>query len=248
MWEELKRPATLVAVILLIVSITAGVITSLYFYKKAERVGRISFRVDQVQVFDKNRIGQLPLKVINAAGQVIQENVYAANVAIWNSGNAEIATSSIRQPFKITLDGDLTPLDLTATSYSSSFEGFQISSDGTIAWQHFDPGHGFKLSIVYVSDALRRVRLKGSAVGIDDIQDVQELREQSEQIGRKSMWIFPVMVLAFLISIGFIRWGRRFWIRRLYTANTVLALIAMILWGYTIVRFYIVGELPYPPF
>ena len=201
MWEELKRPATFIAVILLLVSIVAGILTALYFYKRSERAGRISMRVDQVQVFDKNRMGQLPLKVVRASGYVITENVYAASVSIWNSGNAEITKAAVREPFQIVLEGNIPPIDLTVTSYSSPFEVFQLMPDGMISWEHFDSGHGFKLRVVYVSEAQRKIQLKGSAINTEEMEDLQHRKEEQDKVRKIMIWLVPVTLFLSVVMV-----------------------------------------------
>jgi hypothetical protein len=63
LWDELKRPATAIAIALAVLSAIVGVIVSLYFYHKGEKRAEIAFKVEQVQVFDKNHVGVVPLTV-----------------------------------------------------------------------------------------------------------------------------------------------------------------------------------------
>jgi hypothetical protein len=53
LWEELQRPATVIAIALAVLSTIAGILFSLYFYHKGEKRSEIAFKVDQVQIFDK---------------------------------------------------------------------------------------------------------------------------------------------------------------------------------------------------
>src|SRR5262245_4057542 len=110
--DELKRPATAVAVGIAVIFAIVGFGVSLSFSYKGLRVGEVSYYVDQVQMFDRKRVlspgsvGTFPLTVIDAHGQPIEENVYAASVTIWNSGNAEIQKEDVRIPFRIILEGN----------------------------------------------------------------------------------------------------------------------------------------------
>jgi hypothetical protein len=56
---ELLKPANIISITIGVIGIVAGAIIALYFYNKSERIGRISVAIEQVQVFDKARIGQL---------------------------------------------------------------------------------------------------------------------------------------------------------------------------------------------
>src|SRR4051794_14248113 len=103
MWDELRRPATLIAVTLFLLSVIIGILTSLYFYIKSEKVGQVAFSVEQIQIFDNTRAGVLPLTVLDASGARINSNIFAANVIIWNSGNAEIRKEDVREPLRIAI-------------------------------------------------------------------------------------------------------------------------------------------------
>jgi hypothetical protein len=61
-----------------VISIIAAILVSGYFYIKAQARPEIAFNVEQVQVFDKNRVGPIPLSVRDEAGRVIDDNVFAA--------------------------------------------------------------------------------------------------------------------------------------------------------------------------
>jgi len=86
--HQLKRPATAVAVGIAVIFALIAFGVSLYFYYKGIRVGQVSYYVEQVQVFDRKRVTSpgsvtaFPLTVLDAHGQPIEDNVYAASVTI----------------------------------------------------------------------------------------------------------------------------------------------------------------------
>jgi hypothetical protein len=64
MWEGLKKKSeTVIGIAIGAVGIIIGILTSAYFYIKAQARPEITFNVEQVQVFDKNRTGPIPLTV-----------------------------------------------------------------------------------------------------------------------------------------------------------------------------------------
>jgi hypothetical protein len=152
LWDELRRPSTAVAIGLFVITVIAGVITSLYFYEKGRMVGQVAFQVEQVQVFDKTRGGVLPLTVVDAVGRVVENNVYAANVTIWNSGSGEIKAEDVREPFRLSVAGGANIIDMSPVFFTrGNTDKFSLGKDGEIGWQHFDAGEGLKIRIVYVN-------------------------------------------------------------------------------------------------
>jgi hypothetical protein len=167
---ELLKPANIISITIGVIGIVAGAIIALYFYNKSERIGRISVAIEQVQVFDKARIGQLPLRVLDSSGNTIKDNVFAANVTIWNPGTGEIIRDDVRKPFFLKIGTGLLPLDITMTRTShENVDDLVVRPDGEIDWKHFDPGEGIKIRLVYVSDSILDIHLDGSALGLERI-------------------------------------------------------------------------------
>jgi hypothetical protein len=196
-------------------------------------------------------LGQLPLKVLDSKGDVITENVFAANVAVWNTGNAEIPKGAVREPFRIVLSGNVTPLDLSAISYSSPYQGFHIEPNGSVSWEHFDEGHGFRARIVYANSTLEKVILQGSANDVRKVNDLQE-RQERINISKKLLWI-PLGVIVLIMIYSAIRipiirrQGMAPRIMILWTINIGLISISIFLASYAIFKMYYIG-LPAPSF
>jgi hypothetical protein len=101
--QELKRPTTIIAIGLTIVSVLLSILTSFYFCNTAQKSGQLAFTIEQIQIFQKEQTGSVPLTVHDVTGNVINENVYAANLTVWNAGTAEIKKEDVREPFRISL-------------------------------------------------------------------------------------------------------------------------------------------------
>jgi|ERR1051325_1516997 hypothetical protein len=146
--EEFRRPSTIIGIVVGIVGLIGGGMISLYFYLKSEKSGTISCLVEEVQVFDQTRIGETALRVVDPSGNPIKGNIFAANVTLWNSGNAEIRKEDVRKRFRILIGYGVDPIDLVPIFFShDNQDGFQIAKDGTLEWDHFDPNEGFKVPI-----------------------------------------------------------------------------------------------------
>jgi hypothetical protein len=174
---ELAKPATIVGAAFAVIGLVGGY----YFFLLSEKVGRISFMVEQVQVFDQTRIApnqsktladaivDRPLTVHDRHGNVINENVYAANIKIWNSGRREIKKDDVRQQLKLTISPEATILDATMVSSTNNngdqFD-FGTTPDLRLTWEHFDPKEGVVLRVVYSAGSLSDIRLYGQVAEV----------------------------------------------------------------------------------
>lgn len=105
-WSELRRPGTLIG-------ISAGIIIAFATWYLTRQNTELSFQISQIQVVNavEGSVASAPFTVLDSAGKRIQTNIYAANIAIWNSGDVELGESKIRRPITITLDGNADILD-----------------------------------------------------------------------------------------------------------------------------------------
>lgn len=167
--SELRKPATVIAYIITVISIVVSVSTSYYFYQRGQRAGLISTSVEQIQIFDRQRIGTLPLKLIGADSSPITNNVFVANVTIWNAGNAEIRREDVRKPLRLLIASGIKPLDMVATFPDDNLGKISINQEGIIDWEHFDPGSGLKVRALYESAEMLPIELAGTIAGIGDV-------------------------------------------------------------------------------
>jgi hypothetical protein len=248
-WQELKRPATAITVALAILTTAITIIVSLYFYHKAQRHAVIAFKVEQVQVFDKGRTGGFPLTILDAAGNRIDNNIYAAGIAIWNHGNTEIRQENVRQPYRIALDSSSAKiLDISPIFFSrANVDQFAIDrSTGEITWRHFDEGEGFRLNLIYEDQNISKVVLNGYAVDTDVIDSNKLDAERTRYVILTSNLILVWLSLGILyvLVIGFAtRFGR---LRRL--SNIFGSIFAVISAGFALTIYAAVPTFPTPPF
>jgi hypothetical protein len=115
----------------------------------------------------------------------MNENIYAANVWIWNSGNAEIKKQDVREPLVISVMRSQI-LDMT-NIFSSSNNIDQFHLDGqTISWEHFDPNEGLKIRLIYAARVMLPVRLKGYLANIDEVKVNKTVMTSIEQVPQSS--------------------------------------------------------------
>jgi hypothetical protein len=140
--------------------------------------------VEQVQVFDQTRIASQPSKtatkpaqpaaepnvsrpltVRDREGNVVDQNVYAANIKVWNSGRREIKKDDVREQFKIVITPAVTILDATIVSVTKKAEQFDLGAPPELGltWEHFDYNEGVLVRVVYASKSMSDISVIGCA-------------------------------------------------------------------------------------
>lgn len=198
---ELRRSATIISLVLAIVGLIGGVVTSLYFYRASIKQGQLAFCSAQVQVFDvtvAQHSPSPPLTVLDRDHNPLTDNIYAATVTIWNDGNAEIKTDDVRIPFRIVVDGNPKIIDWAPTFYTKdNMDEFNIPHDLTITWRHFDPGEGLKMRILYAAKHQENINITGYAVNAAPTRNC-------EISGARTVWTKAIVAVASMVMIGFI--------------------------------------------
>jgi hypothetical protein len=209
MWDELHRPATAITFSLFLASTAIAI----YLYHLGERFSRISFAVEQVQIYDKTRAGPLPITIHDVSGNTIEDNIFVATITIWNSGNIEIKPDDIRQPYRLSAYGNLTrTMDVTPIFFTSeNIDGFAIDPQtGIIRWQHFDPGEGFRARMIYASPMMQKIGFHGQASGAE-LKEI-DIPDKSSQLFTK-IAIYIGSIFYCIAFAGLLTWwtGGRIW-------------------------------------
>jgi hypothetical protein len=212
-WNELRRPAGMIGIGGIALGVF-GLIFSYYLYALSEKVGRISYAVEQVQVFDPSQLAKgskgarQPLTVLDADKLPVEESVYAANIKIWNSGSAEVRASSVRQPFVIkllpnsrVLDSDIT---FATRENADKFSLKAVDNQNSaipILWESFDTGEGFAIRVVYTRSTMSDITLVGYAVGASIVASVES---RDYPVGLKGWLMVSFLGIMSLGYLGFI--------------------------------------------
>jgi hypothetical protein len=217
-WEEIKRPATEIAITLALISTFVGIFVSLYLYHRGERHPEIAFTVEQVQVFDKAHVGAAPLTILDAEGHAIENNIFAASIVIWNNGNTEIKKEEVREPYQLVVRSNHKAriLDISPTFFSrNNADQFSVNRQtGEISWQHFDEGEGLKLSMVYADQTMSDIDLAGYSVNttIVNSQKIERLRRQYRKTQSTLIyWLGPLAIMVTSLLIYFRKRFLRQW-------------------------------------
>ena len=198
MWErlknELKSPLTVTGWVCGVI----GLIWGVYTWYAAQQKAEITYRAEQVQVVDVNRLATItpspggasatfadhPFKVLDANGNPITQNIYAANITIWNSGDIDLGHDRIRRPISISFGSSSTILDANIEFASDgNVSEFFILKDPTrgetlnVSWKFFDPNSGFRAKIIYTSDTKSSITMNGSIYGVKEFRNKSDSEE-----------------------------------------------------------------------
>jgi hypothetical protein len=188
------RPEIGVAIgIIGVVLAVAGIGFGYYLYRAAQNLPELSFQKSVVQVFNAGSSSR-GIHVIGFAGEPIESNVYAAEIVVWNSGTAPVRQDDIREALRIvSTDGaiildyefldereaGISNFDVEGTSLAVRNRKLPAILDdlklGTsmnlgleqmnVSWKHFDPGHGFRVRVIYSAEAADQLRIVGNVYG-----------------------------------------------------------------------------------
>ena len=218
--QDLKSPNTAIAIGLFVLATLVTLLISQIYFNKSLTKGRISIWVEQIRVFDRNPVGDIGIELRDRSGKPINENIYAANVWIWNSGNSEIKKQDIREPLVISVQGSKI-LDMTNIYFSNNnIDQFHMDHQ-TISWENFDPNEGLKIRIIYAAPVMLAVRLRGYVANIDEVNktvmtSIDQIA-QSTVASTRTLWSLRVqrygsIVLACLLIYFVVTSLRRRWL------------------------------------
>jgi hypothetical protein len=96
---DFLKPINITFLLIAVISVVLNVILYWSFQDKA----RISYYSNTIQIVDQKEPG--PFSVLDSVGRPVKENVYAANIAVWNSGDLPLEPGKVRRPLQISLTG-----------------------------------------------------------------------------------------------------------------------------------------------
>jgi len=194
---DLKTPGNLIGV--------AGVIVAFTTWYLSQQTAEVSLKIVQIPVLNTGQVGPLSssFTVFDNKGQRISTNIYAADIAIWNSGNIELGAAKIRRPLTAKFDGKVQILDRGIGPVTDPIAEVVASNPEEtvteIRWRYFDPGTGFHLRIIYASDKQQELMISANILGV-------KLQQYSEdRIGWKSLWkLFGMALLVLPLAVLFL--------------------------------------------
>jgi len=204
-----------------------------------------AYFIEQIQIYDNSSTGRTkgnsagPLTVLDSHGRKIDKNVYAATITIWNDGNSEIRRDDVRVPFKINTGSEAKILDLSPVQFSrENADKFSLDDGGTISWEHFDPGEGLTIRIMYEAPSMTNLAITGYAINIGESISYDQIRRNVVKLPIKLSALENIGLIVAVTLGGFLAFGLflSFENKLLFTWFVVTVLILIAVGVYFIVQ------------
>jgi hypothetical protein len=131
-----------------------GVVFSIFTYFHTEKHGELSYSILTQKIFDPNNLRGF--KLLSPDGSVVNQQVFASEVVLWNSGDLSLSAASdrIRDPVTIALSNGLINYFVIGSLNFVNSDNYTIAlsndqKSANIRWTFFDPGQGIRLTFVH---------------------------------------------------------------------------------------------------
>jgi hypothetical protein len=148
------------------------------------------------KIFDRHAASP-SIEVRTSDGVSITQNIYVAEITVWNAGNVAIEPGDAREQVRIVISPAIQILDLQVTKsvrpeiahYSIQKEAVESQGQtspkvepksvaGWLSWEHLDPGFAATFQITFSSDAdsstAINASMEGYVVGMSDFNRVDQ--------------------------------------------------------------------------
>jgi hypothetical protein len=181
--EDLRKPVNALSIGIGVIGLVFAIATWII----SHQVAALSVKIVQIPVFDSQQAIsvitrpdggsiRMPVTVLDGSGKPIDTNIYAAEVAVWNSGDFELGQTKIRRPLVIAMGGTAKILDAGISRVTEPADDISALVDSshtvTVTWHYFDPGDGFRIRVLYTSDKQEALDLSTNILGVHSITNV----------------------------------------------------------------------------
>lgn len=179
-------------------------------------------------IFDKGNASP-KIKLLVNDSTSITENVYVTTLVIWNKGKLSINKEDVRKDFIIHCsDSKSQILDnkiLDEREFGvSNFILIPIENKIKIEWDHFDPGYGFKVQVIYTGNNNTKLLVSGMAPEAPIKQVI--LTTKASKINKIAFFFMVAIGLLSIISMWFMFDKNKMKVWQLISYN--LLMIAML--------------------
>jgi hypothetical protein len=190
-------------------------------------------------IFDKkNASTKIKLSINDSIP--IKDNVYVTTIALWNKGKLPIENGDLREAFyAYSQDSLVRILDYKISKEReigiSNFKLIPIENRLKIDWDHFDPGYGCYIQIIYSGGNQTKFQITGSTI---DVKVKQVVSAQKGVNIEKLFFILLVFTSIFMAVFAWTKSVRLFYesSRSLSRLFIICALAGMLLMVYLIFK------------
>jgi hypothetical protein len=208
-WADARKPFNLVILVLTVVALVF-VLAEWYW---SQQVAEISYKIVQIPVLNADQAQMRPspsrlheppppFTVLDNKGQPINTNIYAAEIAVWNTGDFELGLSKVRRPLAVKIDGSVQILDNGVSRITDPIaEAVASKIDQNtieVRWRYFDPGTAFRIRIIYASENQSNLSVSATILGVGPLIDLE-----SNQRGWKFHVRFGILLVTGVGFAGF---------------------------------------------
>jgi hypothetical protein len=212
-WGDARKPFNLVMMVVTAVSLVFGLFGLVTWYW-SQQVAEISYKIVQIPVVNTIQVQMTPhsgvpepspsFTVLDNKGQPINTNIYAAEIAVWNTGDLELGPSKVRRPLTVKIGGDVHILDngvSRITDPIAEVVSSEISKNTIeVRWKYLDPGTAFRVRIIYTSEMQQDLTLSANVLGVGPLIDLD-----SNQRGWKYNVRFGILLITGVVfGLGYI--------------------------------------------
>lgn len=166
-----------------------GTLFSIWTFFQAREVKSVTYLSRfPSKVFDSDT--STAIRVTNARGEPIKNDIHLQEVVLWNSGNQVLDIADVRRPLEIALVGDPLVEILEYRVASQTQDGLPqfclqrahcCNNKLRISWKYFDPDDGARFHIIYLTTNERplEVALGGTLLGVGSLTDGTKSRSEN---------------------------------------------------------------------
>ena len=184
----------------------AGFAFGVFTWYQSRQFTEISYAVEQVQMLisshNRDHNPNRPFKVIGSDGHEITENIFGANVTVWNSGNLPVYPGQVRRPVVIQIPSSVRVMKIALSGSSdNNISEFTIDEiERKVDWKYFDPKMGFRATIIYSSPNQEDIKIGGVIYGVNGFRDVLNDNKNSGIM----KWYMITMAVLYLSIVIFL--------------------------------------------
>ncbi|MBI2472040.1 MAG: hypothetical protein HYV59_12490 [Planctomycetes bacterium] len=199
-----------------------GLFLAVYFYFEGKETSLLTYYVNTVKA-TVVKAGQASKLTASYNNKVIETDITASQIALWNEGKLPIKRSGILKPIIIYTENETPILEATIRKTSRDVIQLELNTEDlqhgriTVSWAIFEQGDGAIVQLIYAGSPDVNIFTDGVIEGQKEIirQESDRLKSSEEQITlehsvkRGSGLIFVILGSVMLIVSVFTILGKR---------------------------------------